>query len=34
VSEAKADPLFLHEHRAEAAIAVGLALRAPGDKAS
>ena len=34
VADAKADPLFLHEHRAEAAIAVGLALRSPGDKLS
>jgi type IV pilus assembly protein PilM len=32
VADAQADPIFLHDHRSEAAIAVGLALRTPGDK--
>lgn len=32
VADAKVDPLYLHEHRTQAAIAVGLALRGPGDK--
>jgi type IV pilus assembly protein PilM len=31
VAEANADPMYLHEHRAQAAIAVGLALRSAGD---
>lgn len=32
VAAAGADAMFLHEHRAQAAIAVGLALRSAGDK--
>jgi type IV pilus assembly protein PilM len=32
VAESAVDPMFLHEHRAQAAIAVGLALRSAGDK--
>ena len=32
LADAKVDPAFLHEHRASAAISVGLALRSPGDK--
>jgi type IV pilus assembly protein PilM len=32
VAEAQADQIFLHDHRSEAAISVGLALRTPGDK--
>ena len=32
VAEAKADAMYLHEHRAQAAIAVGLALRSAADK--
>jgi type IV pilus assembly protein PilM len=33
VDEKRFDTTFLHQHAAEAAVAVGLALRRPGDKA-